>query len=116
MELPMGQMWTDEMEAEIQRRELAQNGPPTATSAYLDADLRYSDLLLGAGLHLLTLFRRQVLRAPLPERSLADELAYAQFCRQLNEPVPELGSDASDIEKWLAADLDPFEGLECYRA
>ena len=39
---------------------------------------------------------------------------YAQFNRQHVEPSPDLGPNATEAERWLAEDLDVFEGIEQY--
>lgn len=86
---------------------------PTAISApWIADDLRVRDVLLGAALHVWVKLRARLLRAPSPGWDLADQIAYTQLCRHQKEPIPGLAPGAPAIEKWLAEDLDPFEGIE----
>ena len=68
------------------------------------------DVARGLVLHLATRFRRRFLRADTPVFTLAQEIDYAGFCRLLGEPLDP------EIEKWIEAELDIFEGVKCYRA
>jgi hypothetical protein len=79
---------------------------------WIAGDLRIRDVLLGAALHLWAQLLARLRRQPPPVWGLADQNAYSQFCRQLKEPVSELGPDATEMERWLAEDLDPFEGID----
>jgi len=113
----MGQAWTDEMEAELASQQASEPDPPVSSSIWIkDTDLLFRDLVRGALAHLLAVVRYRVLRASPPTFSLGDQVVYVQFNRQHFEPKPALGPDATEAEKWLAEDLDPFEGIKCYRA
>ena len=92
--------------------------PPAAPSGCIDdPDLLFRDLLHGALAHMLAVVRHRALRGSPPTFSLGDQVVYAQFNRQHAEPKPEPGPNASEAERWLAEDLDPFEGIEhFYRA
>ncbi len=114
----MGQLWTDEMEAKRPIEPASEAEAPAASSVWIDrSDLLFRDLLRGALAHLLAVVRHRVFRSTPPTFSLGDQIVHAQFNRQHFEPKPDLGPNASEAEKWLAADLDPFEGVErFYRA
>jgi len=95
----------------------SQMEPPVSSSVWInDGDLLFRDLLRGALAHLLAVVRHRMLRASPPTFSLGDQIVYAEFNRQHAEPKPELGTNASDAEKWVCQDLDPFENVKCYRA
>jgi len=96
----------------------SQSEPPAASSVWIDSsDLLFRDLLRGALAHLLAVIRHRVLHGSPPAFSLGDQVVYAQFNRQHAEPKPEPGPNASEAERWVAEDLDPFEGIEhFYRA
>ena len=68
------------------------------------------DYARGLVLHLVARFRRRFLRTDAPVWPLADDIDFAKFCRQLNEPR-EIDSE---LQEWLDADLDIFEGVECF--
>ena len=106
----MGQTWTDQMQAELERWQVSANVPAPVSSVQIDADLRYRDVVLGALAHLLGLVRYRVLRGAPPVWSLAQEIDYAAFLRRLGEPLDR------EIEALIDADLDIFEGVKCYRA
>jgi hypothetical protein len=114
----MGQLWTGEMAAKLPIQQADEPDPPSASSVWIDnSDLLFRDLLRGALAHLFAVIRHWALRESPPTFSLGDQIVYVQFCRQHFEPRPEPGQNASEIEKWLAQDLDPFEGIEhFYRA
>jgi hypothetical protein len=113
----MGQMWTDEMQAGLASQQASETDPPASSSVWIkDTALLFRDLLRGALAHLLAVVRHRVLRGAPPTFSLGDQIVYAEFNRQHAEPKPELGPDATDAEKFLAEDLDPFASIECYRA
>ena len=106
-------LWT---EADEERWQASEIEPPVSSSVWInDADLLFRDLLRGAVAHLLAVVRHRVLRGAPPTFSLGDQIVYAEFNRQHAEPSPALGPNASAAEKWLAEDLDPFQGLKCYR-
>jgi hypothetical protein len=113
----MGQIWKDERETKHASQQASEIDPPSATSVWIDnSDLLFRDLLRGALAHMLAVARHRVLRGSLPAFSLGDQVVYAQFSRQHFEPNPAIGPDATESDKWLAEDLNPFEGLKCYRA
>jgi hypothetical protein len=107
----------DEIQAEHASPQASEVEPHASSSVWIkDTDLLFRDLLRGALAHLLSVFQYRVLRGAPPTFSLGDQIVYAEFNRQHAEPRPEPGPDASEIEKWLAEDLNPFEGIKCYRA
>jgi len=114
----MGQMWTGEMEAKHGSQQASESEPPATSSVWIDSsDLLFRDLLHAALAHLLAAVRHRILRGSRPTFSLGDHVVYRQFLRQHAEPKPALDPGASEIAKWLAEDLDPFEGIErFYRA
>jgi len=114
----MGEIWTDEMEADLASQQANEIERPSASSVWIDnSDLLFRDLLRAALAHLLAVVRHRILRGSAPTFSLGDRVVYGQFLRQHAEPRPDLDPDASEAERWLAEDLDPFEGIEhFYRA
>lgn len=113
----MGQIWTDEMEAQHASQQASEPDPPVSSSVWIkDTDLLFRDVLRGTLAHLLAVVRYRVLRGAPPTFSLGDQILYAEFNRQHTEPRPELDPNASAAEKWLAEDLDPFENVKCHRA
>lgn len=106
------------MVAEYESRQPSEIEPTASSSVWInDADLLFRDLLRGALAHLLGVIRHRIFRGAASTYSLGDQLIWAEFNRQLGKPRPALGPDASTAEKWLAEDLDPFEGIErFYRA
>ncbi len=113
----MGQIWKEELETKHASQQASEIDPPSASSVWIDnSDLLFRDLLRGSLAHVLAVAWHRVLRGSPPTFSLGDQVVYAQFNRQHFELQPELGPHASEIERWLAEDLDPFEGTECYRA
>ena len=104
------------MEAEHRSQQASEPDPPVSSSVWIKStDLLFRDLLRGALAHLLAVVGHRVLRGAPPTFSLGDQIVYAEFNRQHAEPKPELGPDASAAEKWLAEELNPFEGIDCYR-
>ena len=64
------------------------------------------DLHLAFTRHWIARFRRRLINADLGVFSLCEELDFAQWCRDLKEPIdPEL-------QAWREGDLDFFEGFE----
>lgn len=68
------------------------------------------DVARGLVLHLAARFRRRFVRADAPVFTLAQEIDFAGFCRRLGEPLDP------EIEALIDANLDIFEGVNCYRA
>ncbi len=61
----MGELWTDEMEAEHTSQQASEPDPPVSSSVWIkDTDLLFRDLLRGALAHLLAVVRHRVLRGP----------------------------------------------------
>ncbi len=90
---------------------------PVSSSVWIkDTDLLFRDLLRGALAHLMGIVSYRIFRGAPSTYSLGDQLIWAEFNRQHAEPRPEPGPNASEIEKWLAEELDPFENVKCYRA
>jgi hypothetical protein len=105
------------MDTELRIQPASNSRPASASSVWIGPDLLFRDVLRGALTYLLAVLRHRVFRSTPPTLSLGDQIVYAKFNRQHFEPKPELGPDASEAEKWLAEDLDPFEGIEqFYRA
>ena len=69
------------------------------------------DCVKGIALYLAARFRRRFLRSDAPVWALLDVIDYARFCRELDEPK-ELDAE---LQEWLDADLDIFEGVKCHR-
>ena len=74
-------------------------------------ELKLRDVARGVVRHLAASFRRRFVRADAPVSSLADEIDFATFCRQIGEP------NSSDVEKFLATSPDaawpdPFLDLD----
>ena len=71
---------------------------------------RLRDVALGLILHLAARFRRRFQRPDAPVFTLAQDIDYAQFCRELKLPLDPA------IEEWIEAELDIFEGVKCHNA
>ncbi len=68
------------------------------------------DRARGLVLHLAARFRRWFLRVDAPVFTLAEEIDYARFCRELKSPLDP------EIQAWIEAELDIFEGVKFYNA
>ena len=106
----MGQLWTDEMQAELERWQASPDkAEATSTTATGSETLHVSDVLRGLAAYCVAVIRNSCLCCARPV-SLADEIEYAGFCRRLDEPLDP------EIEARIEAELDIFEGVDCYNA
>ena len=91
----MGQLWTDEMEAEHASQQPSENGPPSVSSSepIQSKDLLFRDVLRGSLAYFLTALRYRLLLAALPSRSLADEIndecGRREFAEWIAIPIPD---------------------------
>ena len=72
-------------------------------------NFKLRDYARGLVLHLVARAWR-FLQADTPVWPLADEIDFAKWCRELNEPR----ENDSDLQEWLDADLDIFDGVYCH--
>ena len=78
----------------------------SVTSVLAEMTGQIFDLHLAFARYWSARFRRRFINADLGVFSLCEELDFAQWCRDLKEPIdPEL-------PVWREGDLDPFEGFE----
>jgi len=99
----MAQMWTDEMQADLERWQASLNeAEATSTTATGFETLHVSDVLRGLVTYCVGVIRHKFLRGARPVWSLAQEIDYAAFLRRLREPLDP------EIEKWIESDLDIF--------
>jgi hypothetical protein len=107
----MGQTWTDQMQAELERSQASPDkADATSTTATGVETLHVTDVLRGLATYCVAVIRHKFLRGAPPVWSLAQEIDYAAFCGRLGEPVEP------EIEALIDADLDIFEGVDCYNA
>ena len=107
----MGQIWTDEMQAELERWQASPDkAEATSTTATGWEVLHVSDVLRGLAAYCVAVIRHKFLRDAPPVWSLAQAIDYAAFCRELKSPLDP------EIEEWIEGELDIFEGVDCYRA
>ena len=64
------------------------------------------DLHLAFARHWAARFRRRFINADAGVFSLADEVDFLKFCRELKKPTD------SEPQAWREENLDPFEGFE----
>jgi len=84
----MGQMWTDEMQADLERWQASLNeAEATSTTATGVETLLVTDVLRGLATYCVAVIRHKFLRGAPPVWSLAQEIDYAGFCRRLGEPL-----------------------------
>jgi hypothetical protein len=84
----MGQMWTDEMQAGLERGQASLNeAEATPTTAIGLETLHVSDVLRGLAAYCVAVIRHKFLRGDPPVWSLAQAIDYAAFCRRLGEPL-----------------------------
>jgi hypothetical protein len=107
----MGQLWTNEMQAELERWQASLNeAEVTSTTATGLETLHVSDVLRGLATYCVAAIRHKVLRGARPVWSLADEISYAGFLRRLHQTLDP------EIEALIEAELDIFEDVDCYNA
>ena len=100
----MGQMWTDEMQARLERSQAYESVSDTLQAGPIDStDLRLCDVLRGTLAYVFGIVRRRVTRTSLLSWSLAHQIDYARFERKLME------ASSPEVEEWLATDLDIFQ-------
>ena len=63
-------------------------------------EIKLRDVAVGLVFHLTARFRRRFVRADAPVWSLADEIDYARFCRQIGKP------NTPEVQEWLSGGLD----------
>ena len=107
----MGQVWTGEMQADLERWQASLNEAEVIAADPIDTErFQLGDILRGFASYCAAVIRHKVLRGARPVWSLADEIDYARFCRRLGEsPDPE-------VEERIEGELDIFAGVVCYRA
>ena len=107
----MGQIWTDEMQAELERWQASPDkAEATSTTATGLETLHVSDVLRGLAAYCVAVIRHKFLRGVPTVWSLAQAIDYAAFCRRLGEPVD------SETKEWIEKDLDIFEGVKFFNA
>jgi len=107
----MGQLWTDEMQSDLERWQASPEGAEaTLTTATGSETLHVSDVLRGLAAYCVSVIRHKVLRGAPPLWSLAQSIDYSAFCRRLGEPVDP------ETKEWIERDLDIFEGMKMYNA
>lgn len=80
----MGQLWTDEMQAELERWQTSPDrAEATSTTATGLETLHVSDVLRGLAAYSVAIIRHKFLRCAPPVWSLAQAIDYAGFCRRL---------------------------------
>jgi hypothetical protein len=105
----MGQMWTDEMQADLERWQASlDESEATSTTATDMETLHVCDVLRGLAAYCIAVIRHKFPRGAPPVWSLAQEIDYATFTRRLREPLDP------EIEALIDADLNIFEGVKCY--
>jgi hypothetical protein len=104
----MGQTWTDQMQAELERSQASPDkADATSTTATGVETLHVTDVLRGLATYCVAVIRHKFLRGAPPVWSLAQEIDYARFCRELNSPLEP------KFEKWIDTDLEIFEDVDC---
>jgi hypothetical protein len=107
----MGQLWTDEMQADLERWQTSLEGAKALPSRPIDSEsFHLRDILHGLALYVAAVIRHRVLRGAPPVWSLAQQCDYAAFLRRLGEPLDP------EIEALIEAELDIFDGMKMYNA
>jgi hypothetical protein len=106
----MGQLWTDEMQVDLERWQLSQNKAEVAADPIDSEQFQLGDVIRGLAAYCVAVIQNKLLRGAPPVWSLADEISYAGFLRRLHQTLDP------EIEALIDADLDIFEGVKCYRA
>ena len=71
---------------------------------------RTLDFLLALARHWTARFRRRFINADAPVFSLADEVDFAKFCRDLKKPIED-----PVMRRLLEEDIDWLFDVKCYR-
>jgi hypothetical protein len=100
----MGQMWTDKMQADLERGQASLNEAEATSTTETGLETLYiSDVLRGLAAYCVAVIQNKFLRGAPPVWSLADEIDYAKFCRELKSPLEP------EIEEWIDVDMDFFQ-------
>jgi hypothetical protein len=102
----MGQRWTDEMQADLERWQASLEGAKaTLTMETGSQTLHVSDVLRGLAAYCVSVVRHRVLRGAPPLWSLAQSIDYAAFTRRLGEADPY-------TKEWFERDLGILDGMK----
>ena len=114
----MGQLWTDEMQADLERWRASPDEAETTSTTATDVEaLHVSDVLRGLAAYCVAVIRHKFQRSAPPVWSLAQEIDYAGFCRRLREPLdPEIEIAMQDGELDFFFTNDPWYDRDLPRA
>ena len=104
----MGQFWTAEMQADLERRQVIKEAPSPVD--FLIVEPSFRDVVLGFVAYLMAAIRYRLLGGIESPWTLRQEIEFANTTRQLGL------ARIAEIEDWLEEELDFFEDMERYRA
>ena len=104
----MGRLWTDEMEAELERWQAIEEAPSPVD--FLIVKPGFRDVLRGLLSFVVTVIRYRLIGGIESPWTLRQEIGFASVEHGLGR------TRVAEIEEWLEEELDFFEGVDCYRA
>ena len=104
----MGRLWTDEMQADLERWRTSEGMPSPVD--FLIVKTGFRDVVLGLAAYVTAAIRYRTLGGVESPWSLHQEIGFANTNRQLGP------ARVAEVDDWLDEELDFFEDLDCYRA
>ena len=105
----MGRLWTDEMQADLERWQASEGAPSPVDFLIIEPGFR--DFVRGFANYVIEAIRYRILGGTESPWTLRQEIGFA------NVDYYQLGSArVAEVEDWLEEELDSFEDVECYRA
>ena len=105
----MGQWWTDEMQADLERWRASEAEPPSPVD-FLIVKPGFRDVVLGFVAYLMAAIRYRTLGGVESPWSLRQEIGFASTNRQLGP------ARVAQVEEWLSDELDFFETSDRHNA
>ena len=105
----MGQLWTDEMQADLERWRASEAEPPSPVD-FLIVKPSFRDVLRGLANYVAAVIRYRLLGKVESPWSLRQEIGFTNANRQLGP------ARVAQVEEWLSDELDFFEGSDRHDA
>ncbi len=104
----MGQFWTAEMQADLERRQVIKEAPSPVD--FLIVEPGFRDVLRGLLSFVVAAIRYRLHGGIESPWTLRQEIGFANTTRQLGL------ARVAEVDDWLDEELDFFEDMECFRA
>ncbi len=104
----MGQWWTDEMQADLERWQANQVEAPSPVD-FLIVEPSFRDVLRGLASYVFEAIRYRILGGIESPWTLRQEIGFANVDHQLGS------TRIAEVDRWLDEELNFFEDVECYR-